>query len=173
MQSDLDNVYYILGTPEGVQDAPRSVEIPRVFQSEDDARSQLGVVMCLSEMVYGELIARSTSWYLQTAVLTHLPLAGGGNFYLGYTFEDDLFHPIAGGFTDRREVRQWQPFVYELERQRAHEARLPWRTDILREMTIDNNDAHHSECRSTIRFRPLHTELMVRPLDMYVTEPLF
>jgi hypothetical protein len=70
-------------------------------------------------------------------------------------------------------ARQWAPFVYELERVRAQRARLPWRTDMLMKLNVERGEMSDTIDFSFIRFWPLRVELWVRPLDVFVTEPLF
>lgn len=166
-------VHYLVGIPEGVSTTARSVEVPHVYTCEDEARSALGAIMVLSAMVHGDVVADSTSWYLQTAAITDVPPADDGGVHFGYMVESNSFRPIAGGFCDDAAASTWEPFIVELERERASRARLPWRRDMLLQLDVRNYDTAGAVDFSFFRLRPLCVELLVRPLDVYVTEPLF
>ena len=165
-------VHYLRGTPEGVDGAPDAVEVPRLYDSQRAARSDLSVIMTLSRMVHGDAIADGSSWYLQTALTACGPTLADEEIFHGYRLGDTV-HPVAGGWDSLLEAYEWEPFVAELERRRAHRARLPWRRDLLSQFSLDT-------CRGTcdvdyafFRFTPIRSELLVRPLHVYATEPLF
>lgn len=165
-------VYYLLGRPERVDGVPHEVEIPRVYESEAEARSELGVVMTLSRMVHGDAVADSTSWYLQVADMTGPPTLGDAEVFHGYLLEDTVY-PLAGGWDELLDAFDWEPFVGELERERAHRAQLPWRRDMLGQFSLETCRGVRAVDYAYFRFTPAACELLVRPLNVYVTEPLF
>lgn len=151
-----------------------------MYESEREARSELGVIMMVSRMVHGDLIANSTSWYLQTAAIASSAVQSDGDVFFGYALESNAIHPIAGGWADLGSSHDWEPFVSELERRRAHRAGLPWRREMLEQFSLqDCGTGTRRPTRprrvdfSLFRFAPVRVELLVRPLDMCVTEPLF
>lgn len=165
-------VYYLRGTPEGVDGAPDAVEVPRLYDSERTARVDLSVIMTLSRMVHGEVIAKGSSWYLQTAITACGPTLVDDEIFHGYLLGDTV-HPVAGGWDSLHEAYEWEPFVAELERRRAHRARLPWRRDLLGQFSLDTCSGTRDVDYAFFRFTPVSSELLVRPLHVYVTEPLF
>ncbi len=165
-------MYYLRGAPERFDGAPDAVEIPRVYETESEARAELSVVMTLSRMVHGDAIADSTSWYLQTADVGSRAALDEEQVFHGYLLGDTVY-PLAGGWVDLLDAFDWEPFVCELERARAHRARLPWRRDMLGQFSIDTCRPTFVIDMSYFRFTPVSSELLVRPLNVYVTEPLF
>ncbi|MDT5334873.1 MAG: hypothetical protein QOD90_378 [Mycobacterium sp.] len=165
-------VYYLRGAPESFDGAPDAIEIPRVYETESDARAELSVVMTLSRMVHGDAIANSTSWYLQTADVASAPALGEEEVFHGYLLADTVY-PLAGGWDELLDAFDWEPFVCEIERGRAHRARLPWRRDMLGQFSIETCRPTCDIDYSYFRFTPVSSELLVRPLNVYVTEPLF
>lgn len=165
-------VHYLRGAPESFDGAPDAIEIPRLYQTEAEARAELSVVMTLSRMVHGDVIANSTSWYLQIADTSTPPAIGEEEVFHGYLLADTVY-PLAGGWDELLEAFDWEPFVCEIERGRAHRARLPWRRDMLGQFSIETCRPTCAIDYSFFRFTPVSSELLVRPLDVYVTEPLF
>lgn len=165
-------VYYLRGTPDRFDGAPDSIEVPRVYESEADARAELSVVMTLSRMVHGDAIANATSWYLQAADVTSPPAIDEEQVFHGYLLADTVY-PLAGGWNELLDAFDWEPFVCEIERARAHRARLPWQRDMLGQFSIETCRPTCAIDYSFFRFTPVSSELLVRPLNVYVTEPLF
>ncbi|TPG29860.1 hypothetical protein [Mycolicibacterium hodleri] len=165
-------VYYLRGTPQGFDGAPDAIEIPRLYETESEARAELSVVMTLSRMVHGDTIANSASWYLQTADVSSAPALGEEAVFHGYLLGETVY-PLAGGWDELLDAFDWEPFVCEIERGRAHRARLPWRRDMLGQFSIETCRPTCAIDYSFFRFTPVSSELLVRPLDVYVTEPLF
>ena len=165
-------VYYLRGAPERIDGAPDAIEIPRAYGSEAEARAELAVVMTLGRMVHGDVVADSTSWYLQTADVVGPASLGGEETFFGYPIGDTVY-PLAGGWDQLLDAFDWEPFVCELERVRAHRAGLPWRRDMLGQFSLETCRATCAIDYSYFRFTPISTELLVRPLNVYVTEPLF
>ncbi|MEU0496792.1 hypothetical protein [Mycobacterium sp. NPDC006124] len=165
-------LYYLRGVPRGVAGAPDTIEIPRVYESEDEARSELGVVMTLSRMVHGDVIADAASWYLQIADVGSAPDLDEEQVFHGYLLADTVY-PLAGGWRDLLQALVWEPFLREIEQRRAHRARLPWSPDMLGQFSIETCRPTCAIDYSFFRFTPVDSELLVRPLDVYVTEPLF
>ena len=165
-------VYYLRGTPDRFVGASDSIEVPRVYESEDEARAELSVVMTLSRMVHGDAVADSASWYLQTADVASPPTIDEEQVFHGYLLADTVY-PLAGGWNELLDAFDWEPFVCEIERARAHRARLPWHRDMLGQFSIETCRPTCSIDYSFFRFTPVASELLVRPLDVYVTEPLF
>jgi hypothetical protein len=165
-------VYYLRGAPESFDGAPDAIEIPRIYESESEAREELSVVMTLSRMVHGDSIADSASWYLQTADVASPPALTEEEVFHGYLLCDTVY-PLAGGWDELLDAFDWEPFVCELERGRAHRARLPWQRDMLGQFSIETCQPTCAIDYSYFRFTPVSSELLVRPLNVYVTEPLF
>lgn len=165
-------VYYLRGTPDRFTGASDSIEVPRVYESEGEARAELSVVMTLSRMVHGDAVADATSWYLQTADVASLPTIDEEQVFHGYLLADTVY-PLAGGWNELLDAFDWEPFVCEIERTRAHRARLPWQRDMLGQFSIETCRPTCKIDYSFFRFTPVSSELLVRPLDVYVTEPLF
>jgi hypothetical protein len=165
-------VYYLRGAPESFDGAPDAIEIPRLYETEAEARAELSVVMTLSRMVHGDVIANSTSWYLQTADVSTPPAIREEEVFHGYLLADTVY-PLAGGWDELLDAFDWEPFVCEIERGRAHRASLPWRRDMLGQFSIETCRPTCAIDYSFFRFTPVSSELLVRPLDVYVTEPLF
>jgi hypothetical protein len=165
-------VYYLRGAAQSLDGAPDAIEIPRVYETESEARAELSVVMTLSRMVHGDVIADSTSWYLQTADTTGPPAIREEEVFHGYLLADTVY-PLAGGWDELLDAFDWEPFVCEIERGRAHRARLPWQRDMLGQFSIETCRPTCAIDYSFFRFTPVSSELLVRPLNVYVTEPLF
>ncbi|GAB7066619.1 hypothetical protein H7J06_10830 [Mycobacterium hodleri] len=165
-------LYYLRGAPDRVDGAPDAIEIPRVYESEAEARAELSVVMTLSRMVHGDVVADSASWYLQTADVTSPPAVHEEQVFHGYLLADTVY-PLAGGWDELLDAFDWEPFVCEIERRRAHRARLPWQRKMLGQFSIETCRPTCSIDYSFFRFAPVSSELLVRPLNVYATEPLF
>jgi len=165
-------VYYLRGVPERFGDGPDAIEIPRVYESEAEARAELSVVMTLSRMVHGDAVADSASWYLQTADVASPPAVDEEQVFHGYLLGDTVY-PLAGGWDELLDAFDWEPFLCEIEQRRAHRARLPWQRNMLGQFSIETCRPTCSIDYSFFRFTPVCSELLVRPLDVYVTEPLF
>ncbi|WNG81134.1 hypothetical protein C6A86_023535 [Mycobacterium sp. ITM-2016-00316] len=159
-------IHYLWGSP---AHSEVSVEIPTLYDSEAVARSEVGVVMTLSRMVHGDRTANTTSWYLLTVKTAQFPLDNLDDVFIGYQV-DSTFYPVAGGWTATSLAAPWVAFIGELESQRASEASLPWSRSMLaihRIADVERIDL------SYFRFAPWGIELVVRPLHICVTEPLF
>lgn len=165
-------IHYLLGVPDCIVNAPRCVEVPALYDTSEEANAELGVVMELSRMVHGDVIADSTSWYRLTMAAADGPTASDGDVFLGYAI-DSIFFPIAGGWTDEHLPITWVSFVGELERQRASAAELPWSESMLIVRRVVGPNTGSGVDFSYFRFAPRAIELVVRPLHIHVTEPLF
>lgn len=165
-------VHFLIGIPADPRCRPL-VPIPRLYDDPADAQKDLGVSIVLSRMTYGDALADSLSWYLQTAAVDDVSPAAGDVYY-GYVFEDKVY-PIAGGWTESEQFisTHWEPFVLEAERRHTERSRIPWRETTFERLQIDDIDSGRTVDFSCLRFAPWRSQLLVRPLDLFTTEPLF
>jgi hypothetical protein len=165
-------VHYLSGVPEPGPGVPAALEVPQVYRSEQAAREQLSVMMTLAAMVQGDAVANAASWYLLTADTSAPAALGEEEAFHGYLL-DDTVYPLAGGWIELFDAYEGLPFVVELERRRAHRAGLPWQPDMINQFSLETCRPTCDIDYSFFRFTPLSSELLVRPLHVYVTEPLF
>lgn len=168
--------FYLLGVPDCAGPHPASVEVPQVYLDEELARDSLPAVMTLSRMAHGDAVADATSWYLLEAMIGKDVEPTPGDLALGYVFEDGAIQAIAGGFAELSVMGDWQPFVCELERERAHRAGLPWRPADLETLSAPRLAASGPSAvvrYDHFRFAPVAVDLLVRPLDLNETLLLF
>lgn len=127
--------------------------------------------MMLCRMTHGDMVVDSSSWYLQSALIVGA-VPNGSEVYYGYLLED-VVYPVAGGWDDERLADLWEPFVVEIEQRNALAARIPWTRSKLRQFHPSDFAGVERIDTDCFRFAPLGSRLLVRPLDLYVTEPLF
>lgn len=161
--------HYLIGIPD-CNGAPPSISVPRIYDTAADAEADLGVIMMLCRLTHGDMAVESSSWYLQSASVYRTAPTNAAEFY-GYIL-DGVVYPVAGAWDERR-IALWEPFVGEFERQHARDARMPWSSSMLKKLRLCEFAGVEDIEMGYFRFAPLHSQLLVRPLNLYVTEPLF
>lgn len=170
MDDPLFDAHYLIGIPD-CPGAPATIGLSRVYDTAADAEADLGVVMMLCRMTKGDTVVDSTSWYLQSAVTAAI-VPTSSDLYYGYLL-DDVVYPIAGGWADKDDAARWAPFVHEAEQRHAVAARMPWAPTMLKQFRLSSVAGAEQIDVDYFRFAPHTSRLLVRPLDLYVTEPLF
>lgn len=166
-------MFYLAGITDHGTSGPRRVDVREWYDSEQEARDRLGVVMSLSSLAFGDALTASASWYLQHAAPRPRSALERTDYFYGYLLDELTWYPIAGGFASEREADGWEPFIEVLERERASAAGLPYLRDELLRFRIDEVATEGRVNFSHFRFAPVSCELLVRPMNVQSGELLF